>query len=158
MNKFKNKKAKSLKGFTLIELLVVIAIIGILSTIVLTSLSQSRAKAYDAKVKMQLRGFAAAAEMYFTSQNPTTYGNPAAGDCSTGMFNDVNAQHGTPNLYIATGNLPGNTQVFCGSSDGISSAYAIKATLYSGTDYWCVDSKGFSGLVSGTPTSGTSCP
>jgi type IV pilus assembly protein PilE len=150
MNKFK-------KGFTLIELLIVIAIIGILSTIVLSSLSNSRSKAYDAQVKMQLRGFAAAAENYFNSQNPTTYG-PATSACNTGMFNDADPQHGSPMLYIAAGNLPNNTQVFCGSSNGVSSSYAIKATLYSGTEYWCVDSKGFSGLVSGTPTSGTVCP
>jgi prepilin-type N-terminal cleavage/methylation domain-containing protein len=152
-----NHMNKLKKGFTLIELLVVIAIIGILSTIVLSALSNSRAKAYDAKVKMQLSNFRGAAEMYFTSQNPTTYG-PTTSLCSEYMFNNFNSQDGTPGLYIATGNLPSNTQVFCGSTDGVGSAYAVKATLYSGNDYWCVDSKGFSGLVSGTPSSGTSCP
>ena len=150
MKKFK-------KGFSLIELLIVIAIIGILSTIVLSSLSNSRAKAYDAQVKMQLRGFATAAENYFTSQNPTTYG-PATSVCSAEMFNNMDPKNGSPALYIAAGNLPNNTQVFCGSTGGLASAYAVKATLYSGTSYWCVASRGASRLISGTPTSGTICP
>jgi prepilin-type N-terminal cleavage/methylation domain-containing protein len=155
------------KGFTLIELLIVIAIIGILSTIVLTALSNSRAKANDAKVMMELRGFRAAAENYYNSQNPAGYAAPSGspGDniisCSNGMFNDVDPKDGSPQLYIAVGSLPNDTQVFCGATQF---AFAVKATLTSGPnpgkDYWCVDNKGFSGRVVSNilPTVGTICP
>lgn len=43
------------KGFTLIELLVVVAIIGLLSSIVLTSLSTARNKAKVAKAQTEMR-------------------------------------------------------------------------------------------------------
>ncbi|HEX8591585.1 MAG TPA: type II secretion system protein [Candidatus Paceibacterota bacterium] len=43
------------RGFTLIELLVVIAIIGVLSSVVLASLSLSRARAKDTAVRSEVR-------------------------------------------------------------------------------------------------------
>jgi len=132
-------------GFSLVELLIVITIIGILSTIILNSLSTSRAKAYDSKVKQQLSSFRTAAEIYFNNQTPVSYG-PATVSCGSGMFNNFEEKNGTPGIYIAPGNLPDFAVTVCASSD---SAYAVKATLYSGNQYWCVDNKGASRAISG---------
>ena len=132
-------------GFSLVELLIVITIIGILSTIILNSLSNSRAKAYDSKVKQQLSGFRTATEIYFANQSPNGYG-PATIGCDGGIFNNVDAPNGTPGLYIEDGNLPDFVDIKCSSTD---SAYAVKATLYSGNEYWCVDNKGTSRMISG---------
>ena len=53
------------KGFTLIELLVVIAIIGILSSVVLASLSTARQKSRDAKRISDLGQIQLALELFF---------------------------------------------------------------------------------------------
>lgn len=53
------------KGFTLIELLVVIAIIGLLSTIIMVSLNQARAKARTAAIISHLVAMRTAAELIY---------------------------------------------------------------------------------------------
>jgi prepilin-type N-terminal cleavage/methylation domain-containing protein len=55
------------KGFTLIELLVVVAIIGILATVVLSSLGTARDRAKDASIKSILSNMRAQAEMQYDS-------------------------------------------------------------------------------------------
>jgi len=59
MNKF------NIHGFTLIELLVVIAIIGILASVVLASLSDSRDQAKVASAQTQMRSIHTAMEMLY---------------------------------------------------------------------------------------------
>lgn len=63
-------------GFTLIELLVVIAIIGLLSSVVLTSLNTARQKGRDARRVADVQQIQLALEFY-ADANPTV-GYPAA--------------------------------------------------------------------------------
>src|SRR5689334_4458149 len=86
------------RGFTLIELLMVIAIIGIITSIVLSSLNSSRDKAYESQIKQQLVSFRSAAEIYFYAQTPPSYGTTS--DCSTGVFGSTNTNEGRPGLII----------------------------------------------------------
>lgn len=58
----------SQKGFTLIELLVVISIIGLLSSIVLTSVNSARAKARDARRIADFKQIQTALEFFYDSQ------------------------------------------------------------------------------------------
>jgi len=68
-------------GFTLIELLVVISIIGLLSSVVLSSLNSARMKARDANRLSDMRQIRLALEMYY-NDNGSYPGNTDTGDCS----------------------------------------------------------------------------
>ena len=56
---------RHLTGFTLIELLIVIAIIGLLSSLIISSINEVRARTRDAKRLEDLRQVASGLEMYF---------------------------------------------------------------------------------------------
>ncbi|MDB5265589.1 MAG: prepilin peptidase dependent protein type pilus assembly protein PilA [Parcubacteria group bacterium] len=75
----------SQKGFTLIELLVVIAIIGILSSIVLSSLNTARTKGTDAAVKSNLDQARTQAELFY-STNGDSYNNGTNDVCAVGAL------------------------------------------------------------------------
>lgn len=73
---------KSPRGFTLIELLVVIAIIGLLSSVVLASLNDARAKARDSKRISDMQQLQTALELYYTTYNSYP-DNPSSALCGT---------------------------------------------------------------------------
>jgi prepilin-type N-terminal cleavage/methylation domain-containing protein len=155
------KKIKiSTKGFSLIELLISISIIGILGSIILTSVSGSRAKAFDSKIRQQLNSFRTASEIYFSAHD-NSYG-PASSSCggvtNTTLFNNLQSSSGNPGVYIAAGNLPDFASLDCEAND---TDYTVKVSLFSGNQYWCIDGRGNSRMVSGVLNAGDSdtvCP
>lgn len=134
------KKTYLEKGFTLIELLVVIAIIGILSSVVLASLSTARNKGNDAKVQAQLGGIRSTAEVLY-SNTGTAYGTAASAvDCSSVS----GALSGEASFVTIRAGMPAGTVMKCGTTATTFINYAVAASLTGGAagDYWCIDSAG----------------
>lgn len=86
------------KGFTLIELLVVIAIIGLLASIVLTSLNTARAKARDARRLSDMHNIQTALELYYLKNN--SYPGNTDNDCS-GWDAGFNGGEGSGDPFIS---------------------------------------------------------
>lgn len=129
-------------GFTLIELLVVIAIIGILASVVLSSLTTARDKGSDAAISLTIKNMQTEAELYYDTN--LSYVDM----CSASVIQAALTKAGV---------LNGGGAVTCVDGGDVPGFWAIEAQLVSSvTDYFCIDNDGKAVQTTGSTISDTS--
>ncbi|HXK37901.1 MAG TPA: prepilin-type N-terminal cleavage/methylation domain-containing protein [Candidatus Paceibacterota bacterium] len=129
-------KISTRKGFTLIELLVVIAIIGILSSVVLASLSSARRKAKEARIISDMEQIKIALELY----NDANGFYPTGGYAGVETRTECTSYGGLANNAVIPGLVPnylprfpvqpitnGTTACYIYRVDQFGTGYAILA-------------------------------
>ncbi len=137
----------SQKGFTLIELLVVISIIGLLSSVILSSLNSARGRAADAAIKSNLTSVRTAAALEYSNLNGSynTTGTAISGaDCAvTTTAGTIFANTSIQRALAQAKTQNGGIVLYCNVS-AAGDAYGIAAPLKTASQWWCVDSSGAS--------------
>ena len=153
-----NKKAFT--GFTLIELLVVIAIIGILSGLIIVSLSGAQNQAKDARIKAALDQMRPQAEIY-----KVTYDNYSAAAINTTVTSGTACTLAESFLSDFDGDRlcddiqdqgAGNLVVMINGITGSGAKYCVSKVLNAGGSH-CIDSSGYSGPTANCDTSNYNC-
>jgi prepilin-type N-terminal cleavage/methylation domain-containing protein len=126
-----NLKIYMKKGFTIIELVVVVAIIGVLSTVILASVTQYINKSKDANVIGNLAILVSAGEVYYNG-NQSRYN----GFCNSSVVTNAETE-------IPKSSLPSCDTGICCFEDAGGDAWVACAQLFIDTDKaYCVDSRG----------------
>ncbi len=131
-------------GFTIVELLVVIAIIGILATVILSSLDGAREEGVGAKIKSELVSLVKRANIEESSL--FTYdlvcGSNGITQSTEIAYIEAVIERFSPEAIV------------CNSS---TEAFAVSAAL-SATEYWCVDNQGASHAIPAALSTELACP
>ncbi|MDB5266946.1 MAG: hypothetical protein JWN89_761 [Parcubacteria group bacterium] len=133
---------KQLKG---IEIIMIVVMIGILVSVVRTSLYIAKTRDTDGAIIFKLGKVQSAALLYYQ-----TNGNYGGGHsvCTEGMFKDSVSGMAA---YTDGANYPNG--LLCNSTN---LGYAVEALLTEPGQYWCVDSAGKS-IKKTEPISGPTC-
>lgn len=124
------KNTKNKKGFTLIELMVSIAIIGILTAIITTNFTSSKAKSRDAKRVSDLAQIQLALSLYFDKFNSYPEVGPNGNSNAGGVTSGGTAPHNVAfTNYIAVIPRDPNGTVYPYVVNVSKTDYIIKATL-----------------------------
>jgi prepilin-type N-terminal cleavage/methylation domain-containing protein len=132
------------KGFTLVELLLVIVIIGLLSAVVVVSLTDSRKKGSDAGVKNNLSAARSQGEVFYNTN--TSAPNSYTSVCTNGV---VGGAQGVGLAVLTAAKAVGLSSYAVGASgttttatcNDSATAWAAEVPLKGG-GMWCVDSTG----------------
>jgi len=123
------------KGFTLIELLVVIAIIGLLSSVVMSSVNEARVKGADAAIKSNTSSIRSQAALVYDAN-----GNYNAVCGNNSIAQDETIAKAIASIKTANGGTDPECNPAGGSTD--ATAWALATPLKTVGAYWCMDSAG----------------
>lgn len=131
-------------------MLVVIAIIGILSSVVLSSLSTARVKGRSAALKAEMDSFKKTAQLFYDDNNNSYTGMFSNDPTILALVATTTTDVAIQNILISLEQKSGNFALYGLVSDN---AYALYTRLPSATnldsldpvDIWCIDSEGKSG-------------